>query len=244
MEDRKGVISAVRNPLSIIALFLFLVEVVVTIALRVEVLTETQRMWLVVFCVVFPVIVLLFLFILVWNRPQHLYGPSDYDDSSKFIDSLTRVKYLSRVNELELESPRKVRDPLHRRELMQKVIDAENLAVSELEKEFQCRVDRRVLSAECNYRYDAVIRHDEGSIGVETCYMPDNSSLESFAKRIMRFEKETPELPSHLIAFVTDSPLCLDIQQSIRSILIEREKENNKPFFVRFYSFEALPSAE
>ena len=244
MEDRKGVISAVRNPLSIIALFLLLVEVVVTIALRVEALTETQRTWLVVFCVVFPVIVLLFLFILVWNRPQHLYGPSDYDDSSKFIDSLTRVKYLSRVNELELESPRKVRDPLHRRELMQKVIDAENLAVSELEKEFQCRVDRRVLSAERNYRYDAVIRHDEGSIGVETCYMPDNSSLESFAKRIMRFEKETPELPSHLIAFVTDSPLCLDTQQSIRSILIEREKEKNKPFFVRFYSFETLPSAE
>jgi len=245
MEDRKGVISAVRNPLSIIALFLFLVEVVVTIALRVEVLTETQRMWLVVFCVVFPVIVLLFLFILVWNRPQHLYGPSDYDDSSKFIDSLTRVKYLSRVNELELESPRKVRDPLRRRELMQKVIDAGNLAVAELEKEFvKSRIDREVLSAERNYRYDAVIRNDKGSIGVETCYMPDGTPLESFVKRIDRFELETPELPSHLIAFVTDSPLCLDTQQSIRSILIEREKEKNKPFFVRFYSFEALPSAE
>lgn len=201
-------------------------------------------MWLVVFCVVFPVIVLLFLFILVWNRPQHLYGPSDYDDSSKFIDSLTRVKYLSRVNELELESNRKVRDPLRRRELMQKVIDAGNLAVAELEKEFnKSRIDREVLSAERNYRYDAVIRNDKGSIGVETCYMPNNSSFESFVKRIDLFELETPELPSHLIAFVTDSPLGLDTQQSIRSKLKDRDKDKEKPFFVRFYSFEALPSA-
>lgn len=237
MEDRKGVISAVRNPLSIIALFLLLVEVVVTIALRVEVLTETQRTWLVVFCVVFPVIVLLFLFILVWNRPQHLYGPSDYDDSSKFIDSLTRVKYLSRVNELEEESRRSVRDPLRRRELMQKVIDASNLAVAELEKEFNCRIDREVLSTERNYRYDAVIRHDEGSIGVETYYMPKNSSFESFEKRIDHFEKETPELPSHLIAFVTDSPLCHDAQLSIQKFI----QNKNQPFFVRFYSFEVLP---
>jgi hypothetical protein len=128
---------------------------------------------------------------------------------------------------------------------MQKVIDAGNLAVAELEKEFvKSRIDREVLSAERNYRYDAVIRNDKGSIGVETCYMPDGTPLESFVKRIDRFELETPELPSHLIAFVTDSPLCLDTQQSIRSILIEREKEKNKPFFVRFYSFEALPSAE
>lgn len=245
MEDRKGVISAVRNPLSIIALFLLLVEVVVTFALRVEALTETQRTWLVVFCVVFPVIVLLFLFILVWNRPQHLYGPSDYDDSSKFIDSLTRVKYLSRVNELELESHRKVRDPLRRRELMQKVIDAGNLAVAELEKEYnKSRIDREVLSAERNYRYDAVIRHDEGSIGVETCYMPAGAPLESFIKRVERFEKETPELPRHLIAFVTDSPLCDDTRLSIWRMLEARDKDKDKPFFVRFYSFEALPSAE
>ena len=240
MEDRKGVISAVRNPLSIIALFLLLVEVVVTIALRVEVLTEPQRTWLVVFCVVFPVIVLLFLFILVWNRPQHLYGPSDYDDPSKFIDSLTRVKYLSRVNELELESGRKVRDPLRRRELTQMVIDAENLAVSELEKEFRCKLDREVLSAERNYRYDAVIPHEKGSIGVETYYMPDKSRFDSFAKRIERFEKETPELPIHLIAFVTDSPIFPDIQLSIKQMIEDRDK----PFLVRFYSFEALPSAD
>lgn len=195
-------------------------------------------MWLVVFCVVFPVIVLLFLFILVWNRPQHLYGPSDYDDSSKFIDSLTRVKYLSRVNELEEESGRSVRDPLHRRELMRKVIDAENLAISELEKEFKCRVDREVLSAERNYRYDAVIRHEKGSIGVETFYMPDGSSVGRFVKRIDQFEIETPELPLRLIAFVTDSPLCPDTQLSIQKFI----QNKDTLFFVRFYSFEVLPA--
>lgn len=232
MEDRKGVISAVRTPLSIIALFLFLVEVVVTIALRVEVLTETQRMWLVVFCVVFPVIVLLFLFILVWYKPQHLYGPSDYDNQKDYLDSLRFMKIQDEVRIIDKESNRGNLTGLDHNGITYLVIRAISLACNKLEQEYGKNNVKR-FAPNHDYLYDGIIRVAKERIVFDVKYIKMSSSIDFIVSRISFFASIKDGYDKRLIAFVTDTQL----PERNQNLIAQRIADSYPKLMLRFYSF-------
>lgn len=232
MEDRKGVISAVRNPLSIIALFLFLVEVVVTIALRVEVLTETQRMWLVVFCVIFPVIVLLFLFIFVWFKPQHLYGPLDYDNQKDYLDSLRFKKIQDEVRIIDKGSNSGNLTDLDNNGITYLVIRAMSIACKNLEQEYgKNNVSRFVPSHD--YLYDGIVRVAKERIVFDVKYIEKNSSIEEFVSRVNCFASIQDRYDMRLVAFVTDTRL----PERYQDLITKRIAESYPKLMLRFYSF-------
>lgn len=83
----KQVQHVVRNPLGIIALFLFLIYGLATLALSVSGLQPDERLPLVWFLVIFPLIVLVMFGWLVSRHHQKLYAPSDYRDDDGFLRS-------------------------------------------------------------------------------------------------------------------------------------------------------------
>lgn len=87
-----------RNPLGVIALFLFLIYGLATLAFSVNTLTPQERWPLVWFLVLFPLIVLATFAWLVSSHHEKLYAPSDYRDDEGFHRStVARHQYLKEL---------------------------------------------------------------------------------------------------------------------------------------------------
>ena len=242
MEEHKGIISSIRNPLSIIALFVLLVELVVSIALRSQLLTENQRSWLIVFCTLFPLIVLLFFALVVWFRPHHLYGPLDYDDSKLFLESLKRRKLYEEVKELENESKSekelKLEDSekVNRNDLMMRVKAAEDLAFSNLRLEFGSNIIRDFYgSHHGSNMYDGVVITPNEKMVVEVKYFKHITSSALLFRRFDTFLKRSISFDSRLLAIVTSDPLSKEIQNDFCKLISDVQPT----IHVRFYSFNS-----
>lgn len=81
--------SLPRNPLGVIALFVFLIEVIATVSLRIVVNTPYAPL-LVYFIVVYPVGIALLFFLILWLRREVLFGPMDYRDDRTFKEILLK----------------------------------------------------------------------------------------------------------------------------------------------------------
>ena len=78
--------SLSRNPLSIIALFIVLVYVFASLVITLtSSLNSNERLPLVYFLVLFPILVLIVFAWLVSNHSDKLYGPSDFRTDNSFI---------------------------------------------------------------------------------------------------------------------------------------------------------------
>ena len=87
-----------RNPLGVIALFLFLIYGLATLAFSVNTLTPQERWPLVWFLVLFPLIVLATFAWLVSSHHEKLSAPSDYRDDEGFHRStVARHQYLKEL---------------------------------------------------------------------------------------------------------------------------------------------------
>ena len=75
-----------RNPLGIIGLFVVLVYGLASVvAIFADSLATTERLPLIYFVVVYPVLVLIVFVWLVRNHSNKLYGPSDFVDEVNFM---------------------------------------------------------------------------------------------------------------------------------------------------------------
>lgn len=80
--------APVRNPMTIISLFVGLVEVVCAVAL--PGIPDELKSWVTIFLLLFPITnALLFYFVLI-RYPQNFYGPQDFKDDQSFLNSLQR----------------------------------------------------------------------------------------------------------------------------------------------------------
>ncbi len=88
-----------RNPLGIIALFILLVYGFASIMFSnsLESLIHKERMWLIYFIIVFPVIVLCVFYRLVAKHHTKLYAPSDYKNDSSFFQT-SAINHQSKIN--------------------------------------------------------------------------------------------------------------------------------------------------
>ena len=81
-----------KNPLGIIALFLVLVYGMAGIVSISSVLESGQRLIIVWFLVVFPILVLGIFYLLVTKHHNKLYAPADFADEGNFIKSVGDLK--------------------------------------------------------------------------------------------------------------------------------------------------------
>lgn len=247
MEDQKGILLSIKNPLSIIALFVILIEGVVSATLCSKVLTENQRSWLILFCIIFPVIVLVFFFIVVWYKPQNLFGPLDYDDSKLYLKSLMKMKINDEVKEIENESKPEsgpgsksvpeVSEKNNRKELMLKILAAEDLAFNNLQLEFgNNNIKRHILGPSDDRLFDGVIRlSNKERMAVEVKYFNNDTSGLLMNRRFERFLNSSITYDKRLVAIVTDRPLS-EVTKDDFCKLISVLKPQVQ---ARFYSFNS-----
>jgi hypothetical protein len=82
-----------RNPLGIIALFVFLIEAIATISLKFVVGTEFAR-HLVWFIILYPTFISIAFFTFLWMKREAFYSPYHFRSDSAFHELLRRVEVL------------------------------------------------------------------------------------------------------------------------------------------------------
>lgn len=86
----------VKNPLGAIALFITFIDGIAGLVISVNfgnLHAASERLPLIWFIVLFPVIVLVAFVVLVIKCPQNLFGPSDYDNSELYLKAIgKRIK--------------------------------------------------------------------------------------------------------------------------------------------------------
>jgi hypothetical protein len=76
-------IKKVSNPLTIIAMFAAITEVMCTFALAA--VSDTNEIWIIVFLVSFPFVLILLFFLTLNFNHKVLYAPSDFADEANFM---------------------------------------------------------------------------------------------------------------------------------------------------------------
>lgn len=84
--------AVVRNPLSVIAMFVLLVEAISTITLVQVVNNVGVAIPLVYFIVTFPTLVAILFFGTLWWKHQYLYSPMEYRSDESFLTAMDRLK--------------------------------------------------------------------------------------------------------------------------------------------------------
>jgi len=98
--------AVVRNPLSVIAMFVLLVEAIATVTL-IQVRAEAQiAVPLVWFIVVFPTLIALLFFGTLWWGHQFLYSPMEYRSDESFLTAMHRLQRVEARQEAADLNPR------------------------------------------------------------------------------------------------------------------------------------------
>lgn len=102
MDKAKG---STKNPLGIIALFISLIYGFACLVLSTSLKNlggQAERLPLIWFIIIFPVLILIGFIYLVVNHHEKLYAPSDYRDETNFIKTLDAKNQTQRIqNEVE-----------------------------------------------------------------------------------------------------------------------------------------------
>ncbi len=247
----KNIDKLARNPLGIIALFIVLVYGIAGIVLGVSGshLSEIQKTIFVCFLVVFPCLVLGSFLWLVAKHHRKLYAPSDYRNDEGFLGLLTPEQQKQKLDkEVEEVFEKESGDQSTHIELPPRnvvrnsVYLAEDLAIREIETEFNTSINRQV-----NIGYDSgidgVFVRDNQGVGIEIKYALKPLSRNLIANQLRSVEESLSKLHwkkfSIILAIVFD-----DIDQHD----IKKEKERLSlvtevfPFKVdvRFYGLSQL----
>ena len=99
--------NIIKNPLTIIAIFAGIVEVGSNVVL--PFLTAENQSTYIWFLMLFPFVLVLIFFYILYNKHEVLYAPSDYNDESNFKDILNNTrkstpKEVDKKNKDEYES--------------------------------------------------------------------------------------------------------------------------------------------
>lgn len=212
MKDRQNILSAIRNPLSIIALFVLFIEVIASLTMTSNSLNVAQRSWFVVFCTIFPLLVLIAFFLIAWFRPVNFYGPQDYSDDSIFLKLMRQGKIEDEVEEVKQSED--VQKPESKMTIVSKVKAAEDKAVEELRKEFKTEIYRDETSLDGNFLFDAVIGKGKNRLFVEVKYIAGGALGSMTMDSIRKFSKAVGNT-SKILAIVYSGVLLDATKQRI-----------------------------
>lgn len=242
-NNRKDLLSAIKNPLSIIALFLLLLEFALAKTMTNTIISDNQRLIFTWFCVSFPIIVFVGFALIVWFKPENLYGPKDYSDEKYFYALMRRAKIDEEVAEVlepdvTRETPPRDSNNMESNETRSSAIfrigQSELLALSEIEKEFKVKIKHTNRARSSFYDGEFVMGHNK--YRVEIKYLSQNKWSTRTIDGLHRFLSLSNDGANNIVAIVSDSPLSEDNKQSLESHFLS----SPSPVLFRYYVLSDL----
>ena len=91
-------ITMARNPLGILSLFVFFIEAIATVSLKIAIDTEYAG-HIVWFIILFPTLIVLLFFATLWRKRECLYSPMEFREDKSFIELFGKVNRLEAKQE-------------------------------------------------------------------------------------------------------------------------------------------------
>ena len=248
-----------RNPLGIIALFIVLVYGIAALVLGVSGanLQAGERLPLVWFLVIFPVIVLAAFYRLVTHHHVKLYAPQDFPDKEGFFRALSPLEQKQKLDEEvqdaniklghgesdKILATQKQTDTTLEVFTRANIVLAEDLALREIESEFGGPVYRQVTIAQ-QFPVDGLLTYRGNRIIVEVKYvrrslMTLRSTLSRIGERFRTILRSVFPPSSFILAVVVE-----DIPEEHRRSEIQQIEKLlsslDPPIQLRIYDFNAL----
>lgn len=206
LENTKGF---AKNPLGIIALFISLVYGFACIVLSTASsnLEPIERIPLIWFLVLFPIIIMLSFLFLVTKHHRKLYGPSDFKDEKIFLETIdikTQKRILSESTVIKTKDFHDSSTGINSKiERLKNYLIAENLTLRILEKEYNSPIKRNVRFPSHKNWFDGIIEFEKKIIGIEIKYWDkiDNDFNESislhYRRRLHTFQRVVKQFYSN-----------------------------------------------
>ncbi len=246
-----------RNPLGIIALFIVLVYGMAALALGLSSgnLQIYERLPLIYFLVIFPVVVLAVFYRLVSHHHVKLYAPSDFQDQEGFfrtllpheqkekLDADTKIiKKETEITKKKSQKTKKRKAPSTITNVAQSTnvlaIVVEDLVFRELALEFN-GVIRKGIGIQ-NYRFDGAVEYMGNYTVIEVKYTQRLDLGPMLRRQIVRFRAiRVKKKMSFLLAIVADGwtpKHIVDENEKLRNIA----QESNLPLQIRIYDLAEL----
>jgi len=193
-----------KNPLGIIALFISLIYGFASLVLGVSVknMESNERLILIWFLVIFPVIVLIAFVYLVMYHHKKLYSPADFRDDKSFLETFNKEqKIVSEFEEqkqeqvsknkneekISIATKRKINKPeiLEFNDFKAKYLKIENLVIERIKRIYGENIKRNVrIKGLERAEFDGVIINDDEIIFIEIKYTVSNHLNSSIIKRL------------------------------------------------------------
>jgi hypothetical protein len=213
MKSAKGL---TKNPLGIIGLFISLIYGFACLVLSTSIsnLQSTyERIPLIWFIIIFPLIILGAFIFLVVNHHEKLYAPSDFRNDDSFIETMSGKKIKEKQEKeaellnsadnsvIEIEEPKikereekieKIVEPnesISKIELSNRISDAEDWAVKDLELKYNIafRTNQRLVSNNIKLELDAYASSPEKVIIGEIKYWHSNKAIKPLLLSLQNF---------------------------------------------------------
>lgn len=247
-----------RNPLGIIALFIVLVYGIAGLVLGYSAakLEAHEKLPLIWFLVLFPVIVLGVFMRLVTHHHAKLYAPHDFPDKEGFFRAMTPSEQKARLDaEIESIEAETVAVPHHGTAAVEMegagiaravsirhaYVLAEELAFRELEREFGAPVQRNVAVGR-DVGFDGILVQEGKSIAIEIKFTRQpswNRLVESTLPRLARVV-ETLESVSRMLLVVVTEGLSAQQREVAASRAAEGLRASSPLIDLRVYDFGEL----
>lgn len=249
-----------RNPLGIIALFIVLVYGIAGLVLGISGanLQAGERLPLIWFLVVFPLIVLAAFYRLVTHHHIKLYAPQDFPDKEGFFRALSPNEQRQKLDEevqdveseLEYDESDKILATQKQTYTTSKsltrtnIVLAEDLALREIENEFGGPVYRQVTIAQ-QFPVDGVFNYRGKRIIIEVKYVrrsliPLHRTLSKVSERFRAILHSVIFPPSSFILAVVAEDLLEERRLSETQQMEELLGSLDLPIRLRIYDFNGL----
>lgn len=171
--------------------------------------TLLERIWLISFITVFPIILLIAFLFMAIVYPQNLYAPYDFSDEQLWVKALTdkekKEKVKKEISELENDLPnnkdnktdirRKYVIIKQHSEIKDKINRIEDAAISKINEDFSLELKREVKlgTSRRNMMYCDGYQYKDGIHYIaEIKYIPyiNGRNLDSFISQLDRMEKQ------------------------------------------------------
>lgn len=165
-----------KNPLGIIALFISLIYgfACLVISTAGSNLQPYERIPIIWFMVIFPLIIMFSFLFLVTKHHRKLYGPSDFKDEKIFLETIDikaqkiNLSESTDIKSVELQS--NISTTITKSERLKSYLIAENLTLRILEKEYNSPIRRNVKFKDHKNTFDGIIENKDKVIGIEIKY--------------------------------------------------------------------------
>jgi len=256
-----------HNPLGIIALFIVLVYAIAALVMIVSgsELPVNERVILIWFLVLFPVLILIAFVWLVSRHHEKLYAPADYRDDSSFLKTLgvesqrkrieSEIRDMEEGQETEADRVDKTVSKestklLSRQELRPKYFLAEDLVFRKLESEFGVQIRRNSILGvgAATIELDGVFSKNERINIIEVKFLHGRYismvGIERFLLQLVSYKIELKAKMIPLGAFSVLLAIVAEIPKSEQHNLYHRIKRTadryDLPVKIRLFDFDEL----